>query len=197
MNKWFYALMCCLCFSCQMKKESYTITGTVAGNAYENEVVYLVPLEGATVENVDSTYIKEGRFFFTGNSDTCAIHIIRTRPILRLKLQELLVVLEPGMTEVKLDSVSWAGGTALNDALQEWKEKKNCADRKKYDLSSLLNQTKDTASIEREIWRIESDFAEYNYSFVKANKSNVIGDFVFRMTRTLLTPEQLIELEEL
>lgn len=196
MNKWLYGLLCLLFFSCQGEKKSFTITGTLSSNDYENEIVYLVPLEGATFENVDSTYIKKGQFSFSGQVDTSSIRIIRTRPILRLKLQEFLVVIEPGAIEVKLDSVSSSGGTELNNALQEWKEKKSSSDIKKHYLSSLLNQTDQPQTVKDEIFRIESDFSEYNYSFVKRNKNNLVGDFVLRMTRTLLNSEQLAELEK-
>lgn len=197
MNKWIYGLLCCLFFSCQTEQKSYTITGTVSGNEYENEVVYLVPLEGATAENVDSTYIKDGQFRFTGRIDTSSIHIIRTRPIVRLKLQELLVVLEPGEIQTKLESASRTGGTVLNNALQEWKEKKTSFDLKKDYLSSLLNQTDKAEVIENELLKIDADFSKYNYSFVKANRKNIVGSFVFKITRTLLSPQQIAELEEL
>ncbi|WP_085536679.1 DUF4369 domain-containing protein [Massilibacteroides vaginae] len=197
MNKWLYGLLCCCLFSCQTKQASYTIAGTVSGNDYENEVVYLVPLEGATVENVDSTYIRDGEFRFSGKIDTPSIYIIRTRPIVRLKLEEVLVVVEPGEIQVKLESTSSTAGTILNNALQEWKERKSSYELKRNHLSSLLNQTDKPEIIKNEISTIDSDFSKYNYSFVKENKKNIVGSFVFKMTRALLSSEQIVDLEEL
>ena len=50
--------------------------------------------------------------------------VLRMRILLRLKFQELLVVTEPGVTSVRIDSISSASGTPQNDALQHWKDRK-------------------------------------------------------------------------
>ncbi len=196
MNKFLFALFSFLFFSCQNGKESFLITGTVPDGKYENEIVYLVPLEGATFENVDSTYIKDGRFSFSGTIDSSSIHIIRMKPILRLLVEELLVIVEPGTIQVRLDSISQAGGTVLNDALQEWKEKKQTYDLKKHNLIGLAKQS-NNADLTGEILKIDSVFSEYNYSFVKTNKDNIVGAFVLKTTRSIFKPEQISELEEL
>lgn len=188
--------LCFLILSCQERKDVFEINGTVAGEGFEDEVVYLVPLEGATAGNVDSAYIKGGKFHFSGKIDSADIRIIRTRPILRLKLEELLVVVEPGEIRVGLDSASWTSGTVQNAALQEWKENKTGTDRMIYGLLDKLETGGDTAAIENEISGIKNRFSEYSFSFVKANRNGIAGRFVLRMTRSLFTEEQLRELGE-
>ncbi len=50
------------------------------------------------------------------------MRVLRLRHLLRIYIQELLVVTEPGTIHVKADSVGSVTGTPQNDALQKWKE---------------------------------------------------------------------------
>lgn len=193
--KYLLSILCLFLFSCQQEVKTFVVHGSVADNAYENEIVYLVPLEGATVDNVDSTFIKNGVFRFTGKVDSAQIYIIRTRPVLRLKLQELLVVVEQGEIDVVLDSVSWAGGTEQNKALQEWKDMKTQVERRIYRLMSQQKAETDTTSLDNKISILRKEFSEYNYSFVKANETNEVGRFVFELTRSSFSQEQLEDME--
>ena len=180
-------------------KERYTIAGTVPKHGFENEWIYLVPLTGATKETVDSTQVKNGMFSFEGVVDTSDIRILRTRPILRFKLQELLVVVEQGKLNVLLDSVSCAQGTPQNDALQQWKEEKMKTDR---ELMSLSQQKKNADpsvadSIGYEQEQIKDRFNEYNFNFVKSYGFNTVGSFVYSTSRHTFSEEQKAELEKL
>jgi hypothetical protein len=143
------------------------IEGRLPDARYDGEVVYLVPLVGATAANVDSAYIREGAFRFEPEGGSIAI--LRTRPLLRLRFQELLVILEPGCLYVRLDSLSSAHGTALNDSLQQWKENKQ-----RYDAKQLS----------------DADYAQDTYLFVRRNRDNAAGRLVYRLSRPLFTPEQ-------
>ncbi|MBP7359144.1 MAG: DUF4369 domain-containing protein [Prevotella sp.] len=98
----------------------FVINGTVPSNKYDGEKVYLVPVINDNPSNVDSTIISNGKFTFKG--DTERVSIIRLRPILRLKLQELLVITEKGIITVKLDTNSIGGGTPQNKLMQQWKD---------------------------------------------------------------------------
>jgi hypothetical protein len=163
-----YCLLPVCILSCN--RQLAIIEGSLPDTSYDGELVYLVPVKGATVDNVDSTYISRGAFRFEsaigkGGRDVC---IIRTRPLLRLKLQELIVIKEAGRLQVKLDSVSSASGTALNDSLQLWKEQKEQAG---------------------------SDYAGYTFRFVMHNKANAAGRFVYELSKYLFTPEQRQELQ--
>lgn len=193
--KYLLSILCLSLFSCQPEMKKFEIHGSVVGDEYEKEIVYLVPLEGATVENVDSTFITDGQFSFIGRLDSVQIRIIRTRPLLRLKLQELLVVVEEGEIKVVLDSVSYAGGTEQNVALQEWKERKTLVDRSLYRLMLQQKNGGDSIALENEIAKIRKEFSEYNYSFVKSNEYNEVGKFVLELTRSSFSQEQLIDPE--
>jgi hypothetical protein len=168
MRKCIYCLLPVCLLSCN--RQLAVIEGSLPDTAYDGELVYLVPVKGATAENVDSTYINHGAFRFelAAGKDSEDVCIIRTRPLLRIKLQELLVIKEPGRLRVKLDSVSSASGTPLNDSLQLWKEQKE---------------------------RSGNDYALYTFLFVMRNKDNTAGRFVYELSKSLFTPEQRQELE--
>jgi hypothetical protein len=170
------------------------IEGRLPGNRYDGEVVYLVPVRNATAEKVDSAYIRRGVFRFerAAGRDTDGVCIIRTRPLLRLRLQELLIIPEPGHLHVSLDTVSSAHGTPLNDSLQQWKEKKQQHDAL---LLYLHERLKTASAAQRDSLlacreQAAGDYAQYNYRFVAQNRDNTAGRFVYGMTKHLFTPEQ-------
>ncbi|MEA4808894.1 DUF4369 domain-containing protein, partial [Macellibacteroides fermentans] len=75
--------------SCASFESKYIIEGKLKGKTYDGEFIYLVPVEGATAETVDSVQIKDGTFRFEGDASVPSICILRTRPLLRMELQEL------------------------------------------------------------------------------------------------------------
>jgi hypothetical protein len=86
---------------------------------YDGEWIYLVPMENAP-GRVDSVKITNASFSFSGQGEE--MRVLRLRHLLRIYIQELLVVTEPGTIHVKADSVGSVTGTPQNDALQKWKE---------------------------------------------------------------------------
>jgi len=104
--------------------DRYKITGSLPGNTYDNEWIYLAPLIVASAEAIDSVKVKDGTFRFEGVVDTPKIYILRTQSLPKFKIQQLLIVLEQGTLNVSLDSVSSVQGTPQNDILQQWKEEK-------------------------------------------------------------------------
>ncbi|MCX6239642.1 MAG: DUF4369 domain-containing protein [Bacteroidia bacterium] len=126
MRNAFYILLFIL-IGCRTDPQ-FVINGQLPDKTYDGEKIYLVPLENAVKERVDSTIIADGTFKFEGAIKTSEIYMIRAKPVLRYNLQELLVVKETGIITVKIGNKSSAGGTALNDSLQQWKEKKAVAD---------------------------------------------------------------------
>ena len=163
-------------------KDQYTIVGSVTIHDYENEWVYLIPLKGATAETVDSIKVKKGKFRFEGEVENPEIRILRMRPIMKFKLQELLVVVERGTLNVNLDSVSYAHGTPQNDILQQWKEEKMKSDSMILSLSKqkkIESAPAELDSIENEQEQIRALFNDYNYNLVKATGFNTVGTFIY------------------
>lgn len=104
--------------SCSQNDE-YVIYGTVSNPDLEGAQVFLVPLENATKENIDSVYIQNQMFEFRGTEEKIAD--IRIERFKRFGNENLLVITEPGAIHVTIGEVSSGRGTPQNDSLQVWK----------------------------------------------------------------------------
>jgi len=177
---------------------SVVIHGTLPNEQYHNEPVYWVPFEGATSETVDSAIIVKDAFRITVSKHNLnKMGIVRVRPQLRLTLQELLVYTEFGAIHVKLDSLSSAKGTPLNDVLQNWKEIKSTHDWEVFTLRRKLRtaDTEDEPLIKEEIESKTAVFRDEIFQVVLQNKNNDVGKFIYSIHRSLFTSEQIEELE--
>lgn len=105
--------------SCAEQEKGYVIYGTVSNPDLEGAQVFLVPLENATKETIDSVYISNQMFEFRGTEEKIAD--IRIERYKRYGNENLLVVTEPGETFVTIGQVSSGRGTPQNDSLQVWK----------------------------------------------------------------------------
>ena len=169
-----------VCFSCTGNKS--VIEGNVPNASYDKEIVYLVPVKNASSKTVDSTVIRNSRFQFKIKSEKQnQIFIVRVKPILRLDLQDLLVVTEPGAVYVNLNKTSSSSGTPLNIVLQQWKEKKFVADSTYYTLNRQYNKEtgeSEKAQLQSELDNIKKEYKTYEDSLVEKNKDNAVGQFI-------------------
>ena len=181
---------------CQSKGQ-YAIQGYLPDHTYDGELMYLVPFENAVKERVDSAIIQDGKFRMEGVVKKADIYIIRAKPLLRLQLQELLVVKEPGELTVSIGNNSLVSGTALNDSLQRWKERKletdHIFEKLKQQYQSLEDNTQRTA-IKNAADSINSRALKFNYHFVRNNKDNVVGKLVYQIMSSTFSPEQKMSL---
>ena len=119
MKKW-YLFLGFLLVSCTARQPRHIIRGTFAEGNYDGQYMYLVPTENANSKTVDSVVISHGEFVFEVDSEYVAILRLPIR--LRENNQELLVVTEPGVTQVVIGRDSRAQGTPQNALMQRWKE---------------------------------------------------------------------------
>lgn len=182
LKKTLYSLLILACLTgCKSDHKKFTIEGTLPSTKYDGEWIYLVPAEGANSSNVDSTKIENASFTFKGDIERMAI--IRTRPILRLTMQELLIVTEPGITKVVLNSVSSAHGTPQNDALQLWKEEK---EKNMAAYNFIRNGLQTVSGKDSLRWIAQKDTLQereriYNERFLKEQGNNTVGTFIKTM----------------
>ncbi len=194
--KHIYLLLFILIFVACNSKSTFILEGHLPDNSYDGEWVYFLPVGIPPVELVDSTIIKNGTFTFTGKAKEKEIFVVRSRPRLRLKLQEILVVKEPGKILVTYDLVSKATGTALNDTLQSWKEKKEAFSMQSRILRGNYKKAPETEEeiIQNKLDSLRLVQQDYYYHFLKNNKENVVGELTARFTKAFLTSEQKKEL---
>ncbi len=156
----------------------------------------MVPMFNSSKERVDSAFIKEGKFMFNGIADVPEVYILRTKPVLRLTLQELLIVKESGTLMVNIGENSSVTGTTLNDKLQVWKEFKIESDSITFSLQQQYEKADDSvkSSIIVQSDSLNQQIVNYHFNFVKMNKENVVGRMVSQMVGNSFTPEQKNEL---
>lgn len=105
------------------EKTTMTIDGGI-DRRYDGQTIFLVPVPYSTAESVDSAKVRNGRFCFKADaSEVRMCDVTISNKAKAPYVQRLLVVVEPGTLDVRLDTVSSAVGTPLNNALQSWKEK--------------------------------------------------------------------------
>jgi len=184
-----------LLIGCQTESQ-FVISGQLPDKTYDGEKIYLVPLESAVKERVDSAIIADGKFRFKGAIKASEIFIIRAKPVLRFNLQELLIVKEQGILHVNIGKKSSVSGTALNDSLEEWKGKKMMGDYLYEDLMHQLKMASETDQlvIKQKADSLNARMTNFHFNFVRNNKDNVVGKFVKKMMGSSLTPEQKKEL---
>ena len=154
--------------SCSQDK-GYVIYGTVSNPDLEGAQVFLVPLENATKETIDSVYIHNQMFEFRGTEEKIAD--IRIERYKRYGNENLLVVTEPGETFVTIGQVSSGRGTPQNDSLQVWK---NLTMQYNQQVSGLRNQgRKEDAAALR-----ESYIARTRQMARNVGKESTLGKFL-------------------
>ncbi len=166
--------------SCQEDK-SYSIEGTIyGGRNFEDQTIYLVPFSGGASGGVDSARIHDSRFRFDGLAEKDEICILRMRPMMRLFIDEVLLVREAGHIHVKLSEHSSASGTPLNDSLQSWREYKQALDAQLEDIKKKMRRAtpEELAELTASQDSIKNLFDKRNRASAAANGNNAFGGFL-------------------
>ena len=197
MKRIIYLTVVVACLLSCSERKSFTISGTLPSNKYDGEWIYLVPMIGANHKTVDSVRIEKGKFAFHGNKEKMCV--IRVKPILRLELQDLLVVTEEGNISIYMGSPSHGGGTPQNDALQQWKsqiERTRMMSMKAYQATEKCSKSDST------IWKARIDSTEkalrtFEVSLLKRQRDNTLGRFVYEQAGFSLSPKDKKEIDPL
>ena len=168
-TKFIFILIFVIVFTSCSQSSQYIICGTVTNPALEGAMVFLVPLENATKETIDSVYISNQMFEFRGTEEKIAD--IRIERFKRFGNENLLVITEPGETFVTIGQVSSGRGTPQNDSLQVWK---NLTKQYNMQVSSLRSQDRkeDAAALR------ESYIARTRQMARNVGKESTLGKFL-------------------
>lgn len=183
MNRILSAAVMIVFAACSQPNTGYKIEGRVTADVKDGQKIYLVPMEHANAGNVDSTFVKEGKFTFEG--DTERVAVIRLPMLQRLDAQELLVVTEPGTTQVTYGRNSSAHGTPQNELLQHWKELTITRNRT---FSRYMDAQRDSAAqAETGKLKIAADaanqaFEQYTRKVVRSHPGTTVQQFLTRLT---------------
>lgn len=174
------------------QRNDFRIEGQLSDQTFDDEFVFMVPFENATKEKVDSVLISNGKFTFQGHVRKKEIFIIRTRPLLRLQLQEILIAKEPGTIRIDFGRTSSAGGTSLNDSLQHWKNHKILFDQVMSQLRVVAGpaKTADAPAVQRQIDSLQHVIDDFHFNFIKNNRQNIVGQLIMKLMSSSFSAAQ-------
>ena len=174
------------------------IEGALPSDRYDKQVVYWVPMEGASSKTVDSTHINKNTFRLVISAhNQNKLGIIRVRPQFRLALQEIVVFTEAGTVQVKLDSISSSSGIPLNEVLQHWKDRRMAYNLqcRAFNQRFKIADANEAIEIQREFEKADSAYHSDVFRMIVENKDNAVGKFIYSRYKSFFTAEQIEELK--
>jgi hypothetical protein len=164
--------------------QTFRVEGRVEDATLNGSKIYFVALDGPISRDVDSTYIKDGRFTFKRRADSLCVKILRVPIRYPNAVEDLVVVTEPGTLNAVLSDNSHGQGTHLNNILQEWKNKKRAYDSTQFDLYSMKNRAENPVvadSLMKVSEAISKSFMSEMISLMNDNLQNGIGLLLFKV----------------
>ncbi len=164
--------------SCE-KDNTYIVEGVLyGGGKFEGEWIYLESFIDSSGER-DSAVVHDGRFRFEGVVEEPEVCILRMRPMMRLFIQELIFIKEPGHVRTLLSKVSSVKGTPQNDSLQNWNVNKAKIDEQFQALSKKMKKASDEeySKLVRQYDSLKIYFDTYNEGVVSRN-DNAFGNYI-------------------
>lgn len=200
MKKLFYLFaVAALISSCSDGGKGYTVTGKVEG-AVDGDTVYMMTRSGREFNKVDSAIIKKGTFTFTGNQETPVNRFI----VYAAEENPMFVdfFLENGVIKVNLgvENDKVAGGTAINNAYQSFREKMKENEQKKNMIYQSMGDPEMTdderLAKTQELQATEEESTNIVKNAISNNTSTPLGEYLlgkfhyymdFKEVGTLLT----------
>ncbi|MDR2955480.1 MAG: AhpC/TSA family protein [Prevotella sp.] len=181
------SLIALIAVSCT-EKDAFTIEGTLPDGQYNEQLVILQAMDSTwnarKLVNIDTATIVDGKFTFKGLAkEGPMIHYLSLQNAPDFLKRPLMVVVEPGIIKVKMDTVSVIEGTSINNALQALNSKSMRYDK---EMRAMYEEVKkDTANTQlKEDFEKRSEEAgkELNadvYKLTKDNIGNQVGVYFF------------------
>ena len=191
--------------SCQNSKK-YTISGTVADDAYEGTPVFVQQMTDDAMITLDTLVVTNGSFSLSGVADTTMLRFISLDGTVNPQQESRVpVLIEPGKLEVVFDTVVTVRGTKVNDAYTVFRQKQRDLVKSIRGVMEQYNTANAegtmTDSLEAEINaaydKISGQLTDLNFNFVKENIGNDLGKYAFLSSSSMFSPEQQQEILDL
>ncbi|NLO69561.1 MAG: DUF4369 domain-containing protein [Porphyromonadaceae bacterium] len=197
MNKKLFIVMLVLLafFGCQQK--SYKITGEATGEELDSTQVLLAERVNRVWQNIDSTYIVNGKFEFSGKVDsTRIISLMLVDKNSNIRVEPF--VFEEGNILIKADSENIEiTGTRQNDAFNIYKrEEKELSDRinKEYEKFMALPDSLKTKAVEDSVDilldEMIGEMKAKNLNYAMKSVNTLVGNYIFTNSFYNFTVEQ-------
>ncbi len=206
MRKLFYLFISTLVLiSCQ-KSTDYTIKGKIVNPDFEGSSVYLQEMTDEAMVTIDTAVVENGTFSFSGTADTVRLRFILLDESLAPRQENRIpLLLEPGRLEVTFDSLVSVKGTKVNEVYTDFRRKQRdlrmqiraVVDRyNSAQAAGTLTEEMD-AEVNSSYDSISNQINQLNFSFIKENIGNELGQYTFMTSSSMFEPEQQREILEL
>ena len=194
-----------LLLSCQNGK-NYTISGTVADEAYEGTHVFVQEISGDVMSVVDTLVVTNGTFTLKGVADSTVLRFISLDETINPQQESRVpVLIEPGRIDVLFDTIVTVKGTKVNDAYTDFRMKQRDLTKdireimKQYNTANAEGTMTDSleAVINMAYDNISNQLTSLNFNFIKENIGNDLGEYAFLSSSSMFAPEQQKEILDL
>lgn len=190
--------------SCQ-NNNKYTISGTVAGDAYEGTNVYLQEITDNGLSVTDTAIVQNRKFSFSGKVESAVVRLITIDEAINPQQENVVpVLIEPGKLDVAFDTVVTVKGTTVNNAYNNFRlaqgelVQKSRGILERFNNETIAGTMTDEldAELKAKYEEVLNQQIDLNFNFFKDNIDNKLGEFVFQNSRytSMLKPEQQREI---
>ena len=128
----------------------------------------LFVFQDKTILSVDTTIIRNGRFFFKGNSDTVRYAIVSTGNYPK-EVYSARLLLEKGSIKVKLANPSTVEGTPMNNLYQAFLKRRQ-----------ILSDSIQSVTDDNEFGNLWQKRSKHEINFIRDNIKNPLGVILFK-----------------
>ena len=172
--------------ACTSTPKSYIVEGVVPDESYNGKMVYMQPY--GTPGYIDSAFVTNGKFTFTGSADTGMI--------CTLSLDQLLavIILENGKISVDMAVLESVKGTPLNNELSkyltEYLAYEKDLDEKYAEMANMEKELRSKHWIEY-YEQYKAKVEPLLLRYFNANKNNVLGALTLLNGSSIFDPDKL------
>ena len=193
--------VCSILQGCNNVPTSYELNGEVYDSRFNEKFIYLSKVEGNELTNIDSSLVKDNKFFLKGVQNEPTICYLRfKRNEVLPEYMPVIFILENGTFSIQIKkSDSKAVGTELNHSLLSFRTTMEKYDKdlslieKQYEkmiADSTINEEKEQ-QLYNEYNSVEKSQLEYVKKIIGKNLDNVFGAYVFNLNRNRLSDYDL------
>ena len=173
----------------------YTVVGNIEGLS-DGETVSLCNIDnGVSLVPFDSVMVKDGKFQFTGETDTCDLCILSFN--MNGEMATCTFFLEPGRIKISYkDQMQTIGGTRVNDSFQKFYDEVSEVNEKAMDLENRIQQagTDGMDSLRDEMVSLQDMYRNVVVKSIRENCDNEFGVQQMLDSYSMLDVDELDEL---
>lgn len=198
----FLSVIALMATSC-VEKEAFTIKGTLPNGEYDGQQVFLQTMDSTwnmrNMVTIDTANVVDGKFVFKGLAkEGPMVHYLVLDQAPEFLRRPVMMILEPGTIDVKMDTVTTVKGTKSNDAFQAYQSKGEAYSKEMRALYEQIQKNPDDAELKKNFEKKAEEgmkeLPQELYNFIKPNMGNQVGAYLFLMNPYGLSLEQKNEL---